>query len=147
MSFCCQGSLFLIATKIAINSLIHGVFMYRIWPSYTFKWLLRYWPILLILHNLFPTFWCHTFWNLTEQFINDIRSLHSNFHQFNNTAFQISADLAFNFYTHFLFQVQPGAIFQSHFPDFAFKICLYRFNPKWLHWIFFSFRAILAPKP
>ena len=46
----------------------------------------------------------------------------ANFHQFNNTAFQISADLAFNFYTHFLFQVQPGAIFQSHFPDFAFKI-------------------------
>ena len=54
----------------------------------------------------------------------------ANFHQLNNTAFQIFANLAFNFYTHFLFQVQPGAIFQSHFSDFAFKTSLYRFNPE-----------------
>ena len=55
ISLCCHGKLFLIATKIAINSLVNGVFMHRIWPSYAFKWL-RYWPILLILHNLHPKF-------------------------------------------------------------------------------------------
>ena len=49
----------------------------------------------------------------------------ANFQQFNKTALKISANLAFNFCNHFLFDIQPAAIFRSHFPDFALKICLY----------------------